>query len=214
MSRFSSAIHSAGRSPVAAANRIIGSYRGPIAAASASSSSHVSNGCCIAAPSRVVDADLGRVDVDHSPGHSAVEHLPQRLSRLESVAGRERHPPLGDRLRGQLSYAAIAEDGDCLGEQVAELSIVTGCTSCCARYVSTSSASVSLRTIRRSRRSRSNSRSSASRACCSEANPPRWTRLEPRPPIRRRYAHSRSPLCPRRRSSIVPPDSQWPLRRT
>src|SRR5262249_59230775 len=46
MSRFSRAIHSAGRSPVAAANRIIGPYRGPIAAASASSSVHDSNGCC------------------------------------------------------------------------------------------------------------------------------------------------------------------------
>jgi hypothetical protein len=75
----------------------------------------------LAAPRRVVDADLGRVDVDHSPGHSAVEHLPQRLRCLEAVAGRERHPPLGDLLRGQLPDAAIAEDGDCLAEQVAEL---------------------------------------------------------------------------------------------
>src|SRR5437667_7839802 len=45
-SRCSRAIHSAGRSPVAAANRTIGPYRGPIAAASASSSVHDSNGCC------------------------------------------------------------------------------------------------------------------------------------------------------------------------
>src|SRR5919204_300999 len=37
MSRFSSAIHSAGRSPVAAANRIIGPYRPPSAATASSS---------------------------------------------------------------------------------------------------------------------------------------------------------------------------------
>ncbi len=54
-------------------------------------------------------------------------------------------------------------------------------------------------------RSRSSSRSSASRASRSEANPPRWTRLEPRPPVRKRYAHSRSPPGPRRVISIVCP---------
>src|SRR5215218_3986970 len=100
MSRFSSAIHSAGRSPVAAAKRIIGPYRGPIAAAIASSSAHDSNGCCSLRlrTGLVVYADLRRIDVDYSPRHGSVEHLPKCLGRLEAVARRQRHPPGGDLL--------------------------------------------------------------------------------------------------------------------
>src|SRR5436309_8552032 len=41
----------------------------------------------LAPPDRVVDADLGRVDVDHSPGDRPVEHLAERLRCLEAVAG-------------------------------------------------------------------------------------------------------------------------------
>jgi hypothetical protein len=65
-------------------------------------------------------------------------------------------------------------------------SIVTGSTSCCSRYASTNSATVSDLETRCSRRSRSSSRSRASAAFRSEANPPRCTRSEPRPPARYR----------------------------
>src|SRR6266536_2789818 len=75
-------------------------------------------------------------------------------------------------------------------------SIVTRSTSCCARYASTSSASVRDLASRRSRRSRSSSRSRASEASRSEANPPRCTRFESRPPTRYRYAHVDSPSRP------------------
>ena len=35
---------------------------------------------------------LGRVDVDHFPFDSAVQHLPERLRRFEAVPGGNRHP--------------------------------------------------------------------------------------------------------------------------
>ena len=72
-------------------------------------------------PHRVVDTDLGRVDVEHPPRHCSVEDLPQRLGCLEAVTGRERHPPLGDLLRGQLTDPAVTEHGGRLAEQIAEL---------------------------------------------------------------------------------------------
>jgi len=50
-----------------------------------------------------------------------VEHLPQRLGRLEAMARRERHPPGGYLLRGQLADATLAEDGGRLGEQPTQL---------------------------------------------------------------------------------------------
>jgi hypothetical protein len=50
-----------------------------------------------------------------------VEDLPQCLGCFEAVAGRERHPPLGDLLRGQLADLPIAEHRRGLAEQVAEL---------------------------------------------------------------------------------------------
>ena len=69
----------------------------------------------------VVDADLGRIEVDHSPRHRPVENLPERLRCLESVAGREIHPPGGDLLRGQLTNLPITEHRGRLAEQIAEL---------------------------------------------------------------------------------------------
>jgi hypothetical protein len=36
---------------------------------------------------RVVDADLGGVDIDHPPRHRPVEDLPECLGSLEAVAG-------------------------------------------------------------------------------------------------------------------------------
>src|SRR5436853_443685 len=58
---------------------------------------------------RVVDADLGRVDVDHSPRHGPVEHLAERLRCFEAIARREVHPPGGYLLRCQLADAPVAE---------------------------------------------------------------------------------------------------------
>jgi hypothetical protein len=75
----------------------------------------------LAPANRVVDTDLGRVDVDHPPRQRPAEDLTQRLRRLEAVSQREFHPPLGDLLRCQLADLPIAEGGGCLAEQVAEL---------------------------------------------------------------------------------------------
>ena len=71
----------------------------------------------VAQRSRGLHADLGRVDVDHPPDHRSTENLPERLCCLEAVAGRERHPPLGDLLRGQLTDPPIPEDCDRFVEQ-------------------------------------------------------------------------------------------------
>jgi len=46
----------------------------------------------IPSPHRIVDADLRRVDVNHSPRHGSLEHLPKRLGRLEAVASESRPP--------------------------------------------------------------------------------------------------------------------------
>lgn len=50
-----------------------------------------------------------------------MEHLPQRLGRLEATAGRKRHPPRVYLLRGQLADATVAENGGRLGEQPTQL---------------------------------------------------------------------------------------------
>ena len=73
-----------------------------------------------ASPLRVLDALLGRVDVEHPPHDRSGEHLPQRLRRLEPVAGRDRHPPGGDLDRAEL-VEPIAEDRDRALEQEAKL---------------------------------------------------------------------------------------------
>src|SRR5438552_4298437 len=70
---------------------------------------------------RVVDADLGRVDVDHSTRHGPVEHLAERLGCFEAIARREVHPPGGYLLRCQLADAPVAEHRRRLAEQVAKL---------------------------------------------------------------------------------------------
>jgi hypothetical protein len=52
---------------------------------------------------RIVHAELRRVDVDHPPVDRTREHLPERLRRVEAVAGRERDPPGGDLLRPEFA---------------------------------------------------------------------------------------------------------------
>lgn len=69
-----------------------------------------------AARGRVVDADLGRVGVEHPPDDGTVEDLSDGLGGFEAVAAGEVHPPLGDFLRGQFADAAIAEHGDRFAE--------------------------------------------------------------------------------------------------
>jgi hypothetical protein len=85
-SRFSRAIHSAGRSPVAAANRIIGPYRGPIAPAIASSSAQDSNGCC-SLRRRTGLSTPTFAGSTSSPRPRPVKDLAERLGCLEAVAG-------------------------------------------------------------------------------------------------------------------------------
>jgi hypothetical protein len=63
-------------------------------------------------PLRVVYALFGRIDVDHPPSDSARQHLPQRLGRLKTVPGSNRHPPSRDLLRTQLPETAITELSD------------------------------------------------------------------------------------------------------
>jgi hypothetical protein len=60
----------------------------------------------------VADADLGGVGVDEAPVDGAREHLPERLRRLEAVAGGDRHPPCRDLLRAQVGDKDVAEGGD------------------------------------------------------------------------------------------------------
>jgi hypothetical protein len=69
----------------------------------------------------IVDADLGRIDVEHPPRHRPVEHLAERLRRFEALARREAHPPLGDLLRVQLADLPVTEDRCRFAEQGAEL---------------------------------------------------------------------------------------------
>jgi hypothetical protein len=75
----------------------------------------------LSASRRVVDADLRGIDVDHSPGDRSLQHLPERLGRLEAVPGRERHPPLGDLLWGQLTDAPVTGHRGRLAQQIAQL---------------------------------------------------------------------------------------------
>src|SRR6266508_2176662 len=72
-------------------------------------------------PHRILDTDLGRVEIDHPARDGALDHLPQRRGCFKAVTGRERHPPLRDLLRRQLTDAAITEHRGRLAEQIAEL---------------------------------------------------------------------------------------------
>jgi hypothetical protein len=73
------------------------------------------------APLRVLDPELGRVDIQQPPADRAREHLPERLGRLEAMPSRDRHPPGGDRRRAKLAQASLAEGAHRLCEQPAKL---------------------------------------------------------------------------------------------
>ena len=79
-------------------------------------------------PLGIVDSLFGRVDVDHPPDDAACEHLPQRLRRLEAVAGRDRHSPSRDLLRAELAEATLAEGAERLVEQPTQF---LGCLRLC-----------------------------------------------------------------------------------
>jgi hypothetical protein len=107
---------------VAAAKITIGPKTGERFAATASISAQDSNGRCSSAPRRrVIDTEFRRVDLDHSPDDCPREHLAERLRRVEAVTGRERDPPGGDLLRAKLTYRPVAEGGNRLPEQPAQL---------------------------------------------------------------------------------------------
>jgi hypothetical protein len=73
------------------------------------------------APLRILHAQLRRIDVEQPPDDSALQHLPQRLGRLEAISGPDRHPPGGDLMRFQFVEPTLAERGDGVREQPAQL---------------------------------------------------------------------------------------------
>ncbi len=69
----------------------------------------------------ILDAVLGRIDVDHPPQDRPCKHLPKRLGGLKTVPRRDRHPPRRDLLRPQLAEPKVAERPDGLRKQPAQL---------------------------------------------------------------------------------------------
>ena len=74
-----------------------------------------------AAPAGIRHAALGRVLVDQLPRNRPIQHLPQRLGRLEAVPFGNGKPPRTDLLRRELGKAHITQVGGRLPEQPAEL---------------------------------------------------------------------------------------------
>jgi hypothetical protein len=72
-------------------------------------------------PLRVLNAKLGRVDVEQPPADGPRQHLPERLGRFEAMPGRDRHPPRGDRWRPKLTEPVFAERVQRLRQQPAKL---------------------------------------------------------------------------------------------
>jgi hypothetical protein len=64
---------------------------------------------------------LRRVHVDQAPADGASQHLPERLRRFEAMPSRDRHAPGCDLRRANATDTAVAERGDGLREQPAEL---------------------------------------------------------------------------------------------
>src|SRR5215207_7705875 len=197
MSRCSSAIHSPGRKPVAAANSTSGPKRGPSSAASAFSSSQDSN-------SRFSVRRRCGLSIPCFAGFtSIIPQLTARASTCRSACVASKRCPVGMVIR----HAAISAGRSLLirrwpntrtafASSQRSFSTVSGSPPCWARYTSTSSLNLGASTRPRSRRSRSSARSRASVAARSDSNPPRWIRREPRPPRRCRYAQRiASPSC-------------------
>jgi hypothetical protein len=74
-----------------------------------------------AAPARIRDSVLGRVLLDQLPRNRPIQHLPQRLGRLEAVPFRNGQPPRTDLLRRELDKAHITQRGGRLAERPAQL---------------------------------------------------------------------------------------------
>jgi hypothetical protein len=72
------------------------------------------------APARIRYSTLGRVVVDQLPRNRPIQHLPERLGRLEAVPFRNSEPPPTDLLRRELGKAHFQLGGR-LPEQPAEL---------------------------------------------------------------------------------------------
>ncbi len=70
---------------------------------------------------RVVDAPLRRICIDQPPADGARQHLPERLRRLETMPGRDRHSPRRDLDCAKVADPAIAERAHGLREQPPEL---------------------------------------------------------------------------------------------
>lgn len=72
-------------------------------------------------PLRVRNTALRRVVVEQPPGDRAVEDLPQRLRRLETMSLWDRQAPRVDVLRRQVCDALLAERSRRFAEQPAQL---------------------------------------------------------------------------------------------
>src|SRR2546423_1564830 len=93
-----------------------------MAAAIPSSSVHDSNGCCsLRLRTGLSTPTFAGLTSIIPPRNGRVKDLSERLGCFEAIAGRGRHPPRRDLLRRQLTDRAIAEDGSCFAEQIAEL---------------------------------------------------------------------------------------------
>jgi hypothetical protein len=122
MSRCSSAIHSLGRRPVAAANSTNGRHRAAIRSARAR--------ICLPGiewtllypgPLPVLHTLLGRVAVEHPPADSTLQGLAQRLGGLEPVPVGDRHPPRGDFGGREFADRRLAERRCGFAQQPAKL---------------------------------------------------------------------------------------------
>jgi hypothetical protein len=178
MSRCSSAIHSPGRTPVAAANSTSGPWLGPIWSASCLMSAHESNGRCSMRDRCGFSTPSLAALVLSKPQLTALA----RIWRSAWVASKRcprgiviRHAAISAG-RSSLIGRSSKNRVDLVDSHL-RFSIVSGSASCWARYASTSSLSVGPSAKPCSCRSRSSARSSASAAACSDGKPPRWTAL-------------------------------------
>ena len=74
-----------------------------------------------AAPAGIRHSTLGRVLLDQLPGDRPVQHLPQRLRRLEAVPFGNGEPPREDLLGRKLGKPHVTQLGGRLPKQPAQL---------------------------------------------------------------------------------------------